>query len=38
MHRLKKAAKENNMMKLYDWATQLEYQLSQQYERVFENT
>ena len=36
MHRLKKAAKENNMMKLYDWATQLEYQLSQQYERVFE--
>ena len=36
IHRLKKAAKDNNINKLYDWAMQLEYQLSQQYEKVFE--
>ena len=36
IHRLKKAAKDNNINKIYDWANQLEYQLSQQYEKVFE--
>lgn len=36
IHRLKKAAKDNNISKLYDWANQLEYQLSQQYEKAFE--
>ena len=36
MHRLQKAAKDKNINKLYDWASQLEYQLSQQYEKVFE--
>lgn len=36
MRRLQKAAKDKNMNKLYDWASQLEYQLSQQYEKVFE--
>lgn len=36
LHRLKKAAKDGNFNKLYDWACQLEYQLSQQYDRVFE--
>lgn len=37
MRRLQKAAKDKNMNKLYDWAAQLEYQLSQQYERIFED-
>lgn len=37
LRRLQKAAKDKNIEKIHDWAMQLEMQLCQQYERVFQD-